>query len=122
MGGYEDAFRGYGYDEEEISLKLWLFGHPLMTSPPRHHPPQVPPLRPLPNRQPDRMHNRMYAVHCHQSDERTQRLSDAVQGPPACEKIRQEVFTTEHLKAKREAYRAARQYDDWYFRKFSLPL
>ncbi len=123
VGGYEDAFRGYGYDEEEISLKLWLFGHRLMTAPDvviLHKFRLAAPYRILNE---DMMHNRIYAALCHFSDERTQRLFDSMRGCPGLERMAREVFTADNLKMKREAYRTSRAHDDdWYFRKFSLVL
>ncbi len=123
IGGYEDAFRGYGYDEEEISLKLWLFGHRLMTVPDvviRH---RFRPAAPYHIANEDMMHNRMYAALCHFNNARTQRLMDFMRGYPVFETITKEVFTADNMKTKREAYRAARMYDDdWYFRKFALDL
>ncbi len=123
IGGYEDAFRGYGYDEEEISLKLWLFGYRLMTVPElviRHRFRSSAPYR-MHNE--DMMHNRMYAAMCHFSDERTQRLLSSMRLFPAFECARQEVFTADNLARKRAAYCAARTHDDdWYFRKFSLEI
>ncbi len=123
IGGYEDAFRGYGYDEEEISLKLWLFGYRLMTAPKvviRH---KFRPAAPYPITSEDMMFNRMYAALCHMSDERTERLLDTMRRHPEFESAKREVFTADNIKAKREAYRAARKHDDdWYFRKFAPAL
>ncbi len=123
VGGYEDAFRGYGYDEEEISLKLWMFGHRLMTVPEVVILHKFRPLAPYRIANEDMMHNRMYAAMCHFSDARAQRLMDSMRGYPDFESVAQEVFTAENLKRKREVYRAARAFDDdWYFQKFGLAL
>ncbi len=123
VGGYEDAFRGYGYDEEEISLKLWLFGHRLMTLPEVVILHQFRCAAPYPIVTKDMMHNRMYAALCHLSEERTRRLLSSMEGLPEFESARQEVFTPENLKIKRDGYRAARRHgDDWYFHKFALSL
>ncbi len=123
IGGYEDAFRGYGYDEEEISLKLWLFGYRLMTAPSAvilHKFRSAAPYRIVSE---DMMFNRMYAALCHMGSERTERLLDTMRNLPGFESIRRTVFTEDNLKMKRETYRAARVYDDdWYFRKFSPHL
>lgn len=123
VGGYEDAFRGYGYDEEEISLKLWLFGYRLMTAPETVILHKFRAVAPYPIANEDFFHNRIYAAMCHFSNDRTERLLNHMRYYPKLGLIRHQVFTPENLKNKREAYMAARIYDDdWYFRKFSPHL
>lgn len=120
VGGYEDAFRGYGYDEEEISLKLWLFGFRLMTAPDVTVLHRFRPAAPYQILGRHALHNQMYAALCHFNDARTERLLYSLRYCPEFEEARLEVFTAENIKKKREVYRAARVYgDDWYFQKFS---
>ncbi len=123
IGGYEDAFRGYGYDEEEISLKLWLFGYRLMTAPGVVVLHQFRPAAPYPVIGEDAMHNQMYAALCHFSDERTERLLALLRSSDGFERAMGSVFTADLLKRKRCAYRARRTHDDdWYFRRFAPTL
>ncbi len=122
-GGYEDAFRGYGYDEEEISIKLWLFGYRLMTAPDitiLHKFRQSAPYQIITA---DMLHNRMYAALCHFNRARTERMLAEMRDLPEFHVIRSEVFTLANLQAKQAAYRAKRVHDDdWYFHKFALNL
>ncbi len=123
VGGYEDAFRGYGYDEEEISLKLWLFGYRLMTVPEVVILHQFRPAAPYPIVGGDMIHNRVYTGLCHLGEARMQRLWNHMRAHPDFEASLREAFTPENLRTKREAYRAARVYDDdWYFHRFAPAL
>ncbi len=123
IGGYEESFRGYGYDEEEISLKLWLFGYRLMTVPSViiHH--KFRPAAPYQIVNSDMLHNRMFAALCHFNDERTTRMLDHLESYPEFQMISQQVFTPANYENKRKHYFSRRKYDDdWYFRKFDLSL
>ncbi len=123
VGGYEEAFRGYGYDEEEISLKLWLRGFRLMTAPEVTILHQFRPAAPYPILGRDRLGNQLYGGLCHFSNQRLGRLLALLSRYPDFGEIRREVFGAEDWIQKREAYQRARVHDDdWYFQKFSLDL
>ncbi len=123
VGGYEEAFRGYGGDEEEISLKLWLGGYTLYATPLTCVAHQFRFSPPYKLQISDFLHNRMYTALCHFKDARVQRLLEEQRFPALARAAYEEVFTPkniEKIRLNRFARRA--RDDDWYFSHFGLNL
>jgi len=124
-GGYEPAFRGYGWDEEEISIKLWTFGFTLKATPHicvKHY---FRPAAPYPIHSEDVVHNFLYLAMCHYSDKRVEQIKKMFEASNVTKEISRQllsqVFSTENIKNKRELYHAKRCFsDDWFFEKFNL--
>lgn len=127
VGGYQSAFGCYGWDEEELSIKLWTFGYTLMGVPDtcvRHY------FRPMPPYQiPEAhvVHNLLYLAMCHYSRSRVESLMAQLATHATIKdlalQLYPQVFSPDNLKHKREHYRRTRRYsDDWYFERFGLGL
>lgn len=127
IGGYEPAFRSYGWDEEEIAIKLWTFGFTLKAVPytcVRHQFRLRPPYR---IQEADILHNLLYLAMCHYSDARVARLMEALAIDARVKQLSQhlftQVFTSENIKNKRALYQQTRLHsDDWFFEKFHLAM
>ncbi|MDL2206763.1 glycosyltransferase [Eubacteriales bacterium OttesenSCG-928-N13] len=127
VGGYESAFRGYGYDEEELSIKLWTSGFALKADPNTvvHH--RFRRFAPYAIRSDDVIHNLLYLAMRHYSDARVERLMQQLlergEDGIIAQRMYPKVFTPENIKTKREAYQKSRLHsDDWFFDAFHLPL
>ncbi len=123
VGGYEKAFRGYGGEEEEMSLKLWLNGYTLYATPHtciRHQFRRLPPYRIETS---DFLHNKLYTALCHYNDVRAGKLFRELAHHPLAQMAYDEVFTPENVEQVRIPRFAGRKYDDdWFFEHFNLAL
>ncbi len=123
VGGYEAAFRGYGGDEEEISLKLWLNGYTLYATPHTCVAHYFRPSAPYKLQLADLLHNRFYTALCHYKDERVQRIMQEHADYPRIQAVYDEVFTPENIEqVRRERFRSRLRDDDWFFSHFKLNL
>jgi glycosyltransferase involved in cell wall biosynthesis len=126
-GGYEPAFRSYGWDEEEISIKLWTFGFTLKATPHTCVKHFFRPAAPYPIHNEDVMHNFLYLAMCHYSDKRVEQIKTMLQASGATKAMARQlfpqVFSAENIKSKRELYREKRMHsDDWFFEQFKLMM
>ncbi len=123
VGGYEAAFRGYGGEEEEISLKLWLRGHTLYATPLTCVAHQFRFSPPYTIQMSDVLHNRLYTALCHYKDERVRRLMEEQRDPDRARAAYDEVFTPKNIEEIRLDRFARRvRDDDWFFAHFGLDL
>lgn len=123
IGGYEKSFRGYGGEEEEISLKLWLNGYTAYATPRtcvRHKFRRSAPYRINIS---DFLYNRIYTALRHYNDIRAEKLLAELSDYPAAREVFAEVFTPENIEQIRIPEFKERKYDDdWFFSHFSLDL
>lgn len=122
--GYENGLRTYGWDEEEISVKLWTFGFVLKAVPQvtiKHYFRAVMPYT-VPNQ--DVLYNLIYLAMCHYSDRRVEILMEELKMVfPKSEYLYQQIFTPQNIQNKRKFYQDKRLYtDDWFFNKFNLQV
>ncbi len=123
VGGYEAAFRGYGGEEEEISLKLWLRGYMLYATPLTCVAHQFRFSAPYSIQMADVLHNRLYTALCHYRDERVARLLQEQKHPQLAQAAYDEVFTSENIEqVRRDRFARRIRDDDWFFAHFGLDL
>ncbi|MDR1754493.1 MAG: glycosyltransferase [Eubacterium sp.] len=123
VGGYEETFRGYGGDDAEISIKLWLNGFTLYATPNICVSHQFRIKAPYQVSWTDVMHNKLYIALCHYNDTRVERLLKEQSIFLMANKIYNEVFTTENIKRVRLPKFERRVHDDdWFFSRFNLNL
>ncbi len=123
VGGYEAAFRGYGGEEEEISLKLWLNGYTVYGAPRTCVSHQYRTAPPPPIHLGDVLHNRFDTALCHYNQQRVERLRREHRHVPLAEAAYAQVFTEEIIQTVRSQRFAVRvRDDDWFFAHFGLNL
>ncbi len=123
VDGYEEAFRGYGGEEEEISLKLWLRGYTLYATPLTCVAHQFRFSAPYTIQLADVLHNRLYTALCHFDDGRVQRLLAEQKQPECALAAYDEVFTPENIeKVRLDRFAKRVRDDDWFFAHFGLDL
>ncbi|MDQ0214454.1 glycosyltransferase involved in cell wall biosynthesis [Oikeobacillus pervagus] len=119
VGGFETGFNKWGYEDVELSIKLWLFGHSC------HVQPNVKILHRFRESHPyeaiyeDFYYNFLRTAFLHFSTSQIQKCKKlVVHGDP--EKIEKQLLNTGITK-QRESYFQKRKYTaDWYFRKFKI--
>lgn len=122
IGGFERGFRVWGREDEEISLKLWLFGYKCYVQP------AVTVLHIFrPNNAPfaltwdDVNFNLMRMAYSHFNGDRIEKCKKLIKNSDP-DKIVGEVLASDVLK-QREYYLSKRKYDDnWYMEKFNIPF
>ncbi|MBZ4687839.1 MAG: hypothetical protein PWQ96_1830 [Clostridia bacterium] len=120
VGGFDKGFKVWGHEDEEISLKLWLFNHPCAVNPavtvehlfrPKH------PYRVL-----------MYHVHynllrmaySHFKMERVEKVKEKIKGIAYYEKLLKELLESDVMKQRKIYFSSRTHDDDWFMCKFGI--
>lgn len=119
IGGFDSEFRVWGYEDVEISIKMWLFGYTCYVKP------TVKILHVFRNSHPYKVNwddfnfNLMRMAYNHFSEDRIDKCRRLIKfSDPA--KIESEVLKTNVLK-QRDFYFKRRKYDDhWFMNKFNI--
>lgn len=120
LGGFEKAFRVFGYDDQEFSLKAWLFGYRVAVAPGvkvRHvfrerHPYPVSWL--------DLIHNLLYMSFLHFNQKRISKTIEAAKIHRGFGGVLAELLFS-NVWEKRRSYLTRRRYDDdWFMEKFGI--
>lgn len=121
VGGFERGFRIWGKDDEEISLKLWLFGYKCYAVPDVKikHIFRTPGTVPFTFTWDDLNYNIMRMVYSHLNEERIEKAKGLLKHSDP-DKIVEELLKSDILE-QRERYFKKRKYDDdWFMQKFNI--
>ena len=121
VGGYDPGLSGYGYDEEELSLKLWMYGFRLLAVPEtcvRHLYPRIYPYESDPK---ETLKNRILTAICHYNDERINRFLEGMDNMSEAYSIYSQLMDDNGIIQRKNKYREERKHDDdWFFNIFGL--
>lgn len=120
VGGFDRGFKVWGYEDVELSIKLWLFGYRLAVYPDvtilhkfrKSHPYQV---------SMKHVHyNLLRMAYSHFNFKRIQKCKKLIDHD--AHSIQRDIIRDGVL-SRREMYFKMRKYDDeWFFRKFNIPF
>ncbi len=124
VGGYDDGLRTYGWDEEEISLKLWTFGFVLKAVPQVTIKHRFRAAMPYTVHNEDMIYNLIHLAMCHYNDRRVALLmGELIPLFPKCFHLYEQAFSLENIQNKRHFYQLMRRYDDdWFFSRFGIEV
>lgn len=122
VDGFDRQFRGWGYDDQEISLKLWLFGYRCFVQPKvkvfhffRNSSP------PYPFSVKDIYYNFLRMAYLHFHQKRIAKCKELVKRVDINE-IEQNVLESDALEVRKK-YQLLRTYDDdWFMQRFCIPF
>jgi len=120
--GFDQAFRGWGYDDQEISLKLWLFGYRCLVQPKvkiLHYFRKTSP--PYPQLNEDLYFNLLRMAYLHFTQERINKCKRLIQHADIC-KIEQWILSSNVLETRVKYLRLRKHDDDWFMQKFNIPF
>ncbi len=120
--GFNEAFRGYGYEDQEISLKLWLLGYRLVCQSDVHV------IHRFRSRFPylvvdwDMYYNRLRMVVTHLSERRIARTLFTLQREVDPTYILARLFTDNTAEDRRYFLERRKRSDDWFVKRFRIPF
>ena len=121
VGGFGTEFIGYGWEEEEISLKLWTFGYRIIGIPDtniQHFFRTIPPYL---IRARDLCRNLLIMGFCHYGEERMSRLMEKLSEHPEAGGYLDQIAEDAACRVLKEQIILKRLHDDsWYMDRFSL--
>jgi len=122
IGGFDKGFKVWGHEDEEISLKLWLFGYKIYIHSDvliRHyfrpkHPYSVSILQVN--------YNFFRMVFSHLSEKRAAKAVDQLRESSKFSKVITEVIFSDVWKQRQDYFTRRQKSDDWFFTRFSIPF
>ena len=122
VGGFERGFKVWGREDEELSLKLWLFGYRCIVQPKvtilHYFRPSSPPFKITWD---DINWNFLRMAYSHFNQERINKCKSLIEYSEPLD-IQQQMLQSDILK-QRSHYLSRRKYDDnWFMEKFEIPF
>lgn len=117
-GAFEQGFRRWGFEDIEISLRLWLLGYRVVVDPAvviGHHF-RTEAAYEVPQR--DLAFNLLHMVHLHFAPRRIRRVLSAIGEVPGLEDLLAELHATDVLDKRDSLLKARSRSDDWFFDTF----
>lgn len=122
VGGFDRGFNSWGYEDVELSVKLWLFGYKIFVNPEvriGHHFRKVPPY------QVDAVeffYNRLRMAVSHFNEERISKVVKIINKSPDYHRTVAKIILSDSIE-QRKSYLEKRIHDDeWFFSKFKIPF
>ncbi len=120
--GFDRGFNSWGYEDVEISLKIWLFGYKIFVNPLvkiGHHFRKIPPYKVDPI---DFHYNRVRIAVSHFNEDRIARIIETLGNKQHTARTLAKILLSESME-QRKNYLLERIYDDdWFFAKFAIPF
>lgn len=122
VGGYDRGFKVWGREDEEISLKMWLFGYSLFVDPDivvqhlfrNSHPYTV---------TQDHVHyNFLRMAFSHFSEERLSRAISLLSHRKNCTKLVVSAALSDIMRQRTDYHEQRAHTDDWFMNKFAIPF
>ncbi|NRD76724.1 glycosyltransferase [Bacillus sp. BRMEA1] len=121
IGGFDRYFKVWGYEDIELSIKMWLFGYTCFVQPAVKILHVFRSVHPYNINWDDFYFNMLRMAYSHFSEDRINKCKAAITNSNP-EAIESEVLNTNVL-AQREQYFQRRKYDDdWFMKKFEIPF
>ncbi|HEX3033284.1 MAG TPA: glycosyltransferase [Bacillota bacterium] len=120
VGGFDQGFHIWGHEDVELSIHLWLYGHPLAVHPDVRVLHVFRPRHPYLVTIDDYYYNILRSAYSHFSPERIRRIEKIAQQSVNYAKLMDELMARGVME-QRARYFSERLYDDdWFFRKFGM--
>ncbi|MHB8156206.1 MAG: glycosyltransferase family 2 protein [Desulfocucumaceae bacterium] len=122
VGGFDRGFIVWGREDEEISLKLWLFGHRLGVVP------EVKILHVFRERHPYTVtwdhvdYNLLRMAYSHFKNERIARVLEMINSHPNSHRVERRILDSDTLIQRADYLNRRKRDDDWFFSRFQIPF
>lgn len=122
VGGFDRGIIIWGREDEEISIKMWLFGYRLGVNP------TVKVLHVFRNRHPYRVtwehvdYNLLRMAYSHFKNERIAKVLELIQNHPHSHSAELKIMQSDTFIQRSEYLIRRRRDDDWFFQRFRIPF
>lgn len=122
VGGFDHGFRSWGYEDVELSLKLWLFGYKIFVHPGIRVGHKFRKIQPYNVDLTEFNYNKLRMALSHFSPDRCRKAVGFIKQYPDFQQVIELVKESNTIK-QRADYSERRLHDDnWFFNKFHIPF
>ncbi|HBV97891.1 MAG: hypothetical protein JL50_07615 [Peptococcaceae bacterium BICA1-7] len=122
VGGFDRGFIIWGREDEEISLKMWLFGYRLGVCPDARI------LHIFRERHPYTVtwehvdYNLLRMAYSHFKNERIARVLELIKNHPGSNRVERMIMESDTFVQRQEYLKKRKRDDDWFFKRFRIPF
>jgi glycosyltransferase involved in cell wall biosynthesis len=118
IGGYERGFTRWGFEDIEISLRLWLLGYRVVVDPAIVIGHYFRTEAAYDVKQRDLAFNLLRMIHLHFGPKRIRTVMQAIGGTPELDGILDDLYRTDVMEKRTALARKRAHSDDWFFQTF----
>jgi len=122
VGEFDRGFMVWGREDEEISLKMWLFGYRLGVNPDVKIMHVFRERHPYPVTWENVDYNLLRMAYSHFSRERIAKVIDLIKNHPFIHRVEQLVLNSDVISQRKEYFKKRKRSDDWFFQRFRIPF
>ena len=122
IGGFDSGFQSWGYEDVELSLKLWLFGYKIFIHPGVRIGHKFRKVQPYDVNITEFHYNKLRMAYSHFNDVRINKLIRSIQEYPTFQDVMEKISTSNTLEQREDYLKRRLHNDDWFFNKFNIPF
>ncbi|MDW8800546.1 glycosyltransferase [Clostridium sp. A1-XYC3] len=122
VGGFDPLFTSWGYEDVELSLKLWLFGYKIFVHPAVKVGHKFRKVQPYNVNIVDFHYNKLRIAIIHFNKARVKKLIKLMNDYPHFEKIIEKIKISNSHEHRKNYFRRRIYDDNWFFNKFNIPF
>ncbi|OPX90295.1 MAG: Poly-beta-1,6-N-acetyl-D-glucosamine synthase [Pelotomaculum sp. PtaB.Bin104] len=120
VGGFDRGFIVWGYEDVELSLKLWLFGFKLYVNPSIIIEHRFRKKHPYPVKADHVHYNLLRMAYSHFNNKRIDKVIDLLETNPKLKKIIRSVIQEGAMKQRVDYFSRRKYDDDWFMSRFNI--
>lgn len=122
VGGFDSGFNSWGYEDVELSLKLWLFGFRVFVTPFVRIGHQFRKVTPYKVDIVEFYYNRLRIAISHLNEDRIAKVVTLIQKSPDYSKTIAKMFLSDSLEQRKSYFEKRKYNDSWFFDRFKIPF
>ncbi len=122
VNGFDQGFNSWGYEDVELSLKLWLFGYKIFINPfvkIGHYFRKIPPYEVNPV---DFHYNRVRLAVSHFNEARITRIIENLGNKSHTVQTLAKIIVSDSMEQRKNYFQRRIYDDDWFFSRFDIPF
>lgn len=122
VGGFDSYFTSWGYEDVELSLKLWIFGYRIFVHPQVNIGHKFRKVQPYDVDIVDFHYNKLRMGFLHFNKSRLNKLIKLMREYPDFEKVLEKIKVSNIYEQRKDYFKRRKRDDDWFFSKFNIPF
>jgi len=120
IGGFEENFPAWGFEDIEISIRMWLFGYRIMINPAVEVEHVFRSKHPYPIKYSEVDYNMLWLAICHFNKQRLLKIVEIVNARKDLDHLLTRLQDSNVWQQSNEYLKMRKYDDDWYFQKFNI--
>lgn len=120
VGGFDKGFSSWGYEDTELSLKLWLFGYKIFVHPAIRIGHKFRKVQPYHVDISEFYYNKLRMAYSHFNENRKDKVISSMHNCPNIDKALYKLSQSDTFDQRADYFKRRVHDDDWFFNKFNI--